>query len=317
MAYIRKRMGKYQCVVRVSGYPTITKTFEHHKDAERFGKDLELKLFRGEYDLEKKKFPTFKDAFNRYKDEIISKKRSAEMESKLVRYILKEHWTNLRIDRVSSRVISAYRDKALKTLKASSVNRRLGVISNCFTICRKEWDYKIPNPVLSVRRPVNPEPRNRHLTEDEYNRIMKGNRTNPRMKFIIELALETALRRSEIARIKPEHVKGNLLKVPFSKTGSRTIPLTPRAQELLKENLPMSMSSNAIRLAWQRICKFYELEDCHFHDLRHMAIHHFANVKNISVADCMIISGHKEPRTLLRIYAQSRPKEVANKLNKM
>ena len=47
-----------------------------------------------------------------------------------------------------------------------------------------------------------------------------------------------------------------------------------------------------------------------------MAIHHFANVKNISVADCMIISGHKEPRTLLRIYAQSRPKEVANKLNK-
>ena len=42
MAYIRKRMGKYQCVVRVSGYPTITKTFEHHKDAERFGKDLEL-----------------------------------------------------------------------------------------------------------------------------------------------------------------------------------------------------------------------------------------------------------------------------------
>ena len=28
------------------------------------------------------------------------------------------------------------------------------------------------------------------------------------MKFIIELALETALRRSEIARIKPEHVKG-------------------------------------------------------------------------------------------------------------
>mgnify|MGYP003300496048 CR=1 FL=1 len=73
MAYIRKRMGKYQCVVRVSGYPTITKTFEHHKDAERFGKDLELKLFRGEYDLEKKKFPTFKDAFNRYKDEIIRK----------------------------------------------------------------------------------------------------------------------------------------------------------------------------------------------------------------------------------------------------
>ena len=32
----------------------------------------------------------------------------------------------------------------------------------------------------------------------------------------------------------------------------------------------------------------------HFHDLRHMALHNFANKKNISVSDCMIISGHKE-----------------------
>lgn len=83
-------------------------------------------------------------------------KKSKEMENKLIKYILQEQWTNLRLDRVSPRTISTYRDKALKpkgTLMASSVNRRLNVISHCFTICRKEWDYKIPNPVLSVRRP--------------------------------------------------------------------------------------------------------------------------------------------------------------------
>jgi len=134
------------------------------------------------------------------------------------------------------------------------------------------------------------------------------------MKFIIELALETAMRRTEIANIKPEHVKGDLLTIPVAKSGARKIPLTPRAQQLLKDNLPIRMSSNAIRLAWARMCKHYSLKDCHFHDLRHMAIHNFANKKNISVADCMIISGHREPRTLLRIYAKSRPKEVANKL---
>tara|TARA_B100000029_G_scaffold360817_1_gene353753 strand:+ start:144 stop:290 length:147 start_codon:yes stop_codon:yes gene_type:complete len=44
MAYVRKRMGCYQCVVRISGYSTLTKTFDIKKDAERFGKDLELKL---------------------------------------------------------------------------------------------------------------------------------------------------------------------------------------------------------------------------------------------------------------------------------
>jgi len=314
MSTIRKRKGKYQCIVRIAGYPTITKTFEVKKHAEVFGKDLELKLIREEYDLEKKKYPTFKEIFGRYRDEIVIHKKSKEMESKLIKYILKDHWTNLRLDRVSPRTISMYRDKALKTLKSSSVNRRLNVISHCFTICRKEWDYKLSNPVLSIRRPINPEPRDKHLTDKEMERLLKGNRSSPHMKFIIELALETAMRRTEIASIKEEHVKGNLLKIPVAKSGSRTIPLSPKAQELLKENLPIRMSSNAIRLAWTRLCKFYDLKDCHFHDLRHMSIHNFANKKNISVADCMIISGHREPRTLLRIYAKSRPKEIAEKL---
>ena len=101
------------------------------------------------------------------------------------------------------------------------------------------------------------------------------------------------------------------MKIPVAKSGGRTIPLTPRAQQLLRDNLPIGMSSNAIRLAWGRLLKFYGIKDMHFHDLRHMALHNFANKKNISVSDCMIISGHKEPRTLLRIYATSRPKEIA------
>ena len=314
MAYVRKRKGRYQCVVRVAGYPSITKTFDYKQDAVRFGKDLELKLIREEYDLEKKTFPTFKQIFEKYRDEIVVQKRSKEMESKLVKYILKEHFVNLRLDRVSPRVVSEYRDKALKTLKASSVNRRLAIISHCFTICRKEWDYKIANPVLSIRRPVNPEARDRHLTDDELKQLLQGNRARPVMKFIIEFALETAMRRTEIASIKPEDVKGNLLKIPVAKTKARTIPLTPRAQELLKYNLPIRMSSNAIHLAWIRLCKFYNIKDCHFHDIRHMALHNFANKKNVSVADCMIISGHKEPRTLLKIYAKSRASEIAEKL---
>ena len=317
MSTIRRRNGRYQCIVRITGYPTITKTFDVRKDAQLFGKDLELKLIREEYDLEKKKYPTFKAAFERYRDEIVIHKKSKEMENKLIKYILQEQWTNLRLDRVSPRTISTYRDKALKpkgTLMASSVNRRLNVISHCFTICRKEWDYKIPNPVLSVRRPKNPEPRDRHLTEDELKRILQGNRVSPKMKFIIEFALETAMRRTEIANIKAEHVKGSLLKIPVAKSGGRTIPLTPRAQQLLRDNLPIGMSSNAIRLAWGRLLKFYGIKDMHFHDLRHMALHNFANKKNISVSDCMIISAHKEPRTLLRFYATSRPKEIAKKL---
>jgi hypothetical protein len=34
MAYFRKRLGKWQCVIRIKGHPTTTKTFLLKKDAE-------------------------------------------------------------------------------------------------------------------------------------------------------------------------------------------------------------------------------------------------------------------------------------------
>ena len=33
MAYFRKRLGKWQCVIRIKGHPTTTKTFVVKKDA--------------------------------------------------------------------------------------------------------------------------------------------------------------------------------------------------------------------------------------------------------------------------------------------
>ena len=75
MAYIRKRKGRYQCVVRTAGYPSITKTFNHKIDVVRFGKDLELKLICDEYGLEKKTYPLFQQTLERYRDEIVVHKR--------------------------------------------------------------------------------------------------------------------------------------------------------------------------------------------------------------------------------------------------
>jgi hypothetical protein len=44
MAYIRRRKGSWQTVIRVQGYPPITKTFNIKIDAKRYSRDLENKL---------------------------------------------------------------------------------------------------------------------------------------------------------------------------------------------------------------------------------------------------------------------------------
>jgi len=295
----------------------MTKTFNTKIDAQRYSRDLENKLWREQHNIAKKKFPKFREVLERYRDEVVIHKRSKDMETKLINYLLTEGFVNFGVNLVDAKLIAQYRDRALRSLKSSSVNRRLAIISHCFTIARKEWGYDVVNPVLSIRRPKNPEPRDRRFTKEEINKILTCNRTSPHMKFIIELALETGMRRSEIANVKSEHIKGNTLKIVQAKVKPRTIPLTPRAGELLKYNMPIKMSSNAIHLSWVRICKRHSIEDARFHDLRHEALSRMFEVKSLNVPEVQLISGHLEPRTLMRVYANLRPKDLADKLAKM
>jgi integrase len=58
-------------------------------------------------------------------------------------------------------------------------------------------------------------------------------------------------------------------------------------------------------------------EDARFHDLRHEALSRFFEVKNLNVPEVQLISGHLEPRTLMRVYANLRPQDLANKLAKL
>ncbi len=317
MAYIRRRKGSWQCVVRVHGYPPMTKTFKQKVDAQRWSRDLENKLFRQSNNIAKKKFPKMSEVLIRYRDEVVIHKRSKDMETKLIKYLLAEGFVNYAINHVEPKLIAQYRDRALRSLKSSSVNRRLAIISHCFTIAKKEWGYDLVNPVLSIRRPKNPEPRDRRFSKAEINKILTCNRTSPHMKFIIELALELGMRRSEIANIKAENIKGNTLAITRAKIKPRIIPLTPKSIELMKNNLPIKMSSNAIHLSWKRIVKRHGIEDARFHDLRHEALSRMFEVKSLNLPEVQLFSGHLEPRTLMRVYANLRPKDLANKLAKM
>ena len=315
MAYIRKRLGKWQCVIRVKGKPTTTKTFLIKKDAKLWGKKTELHFFREDNDIQKSDYPLFKECLERYRDEVVIRKRSRIMETKLISYLLKESFVNYKLNFVDSRVIALYRDRALNTLKSSSVRRRLAIVSHMYTIAKKEWGYKLENPVLNIRKPKSPEPRNRRFTNDELTKLIKGNRTSPKLRLIIQIALETAMRQGEILRVKPEDINGNTLFIPIAKTKSRTIPLTLKAMSLLNNaELPFDITGNALSKQFKKLCDYYGIEDAHFHDLRKQSLTNFMLDKKLSVAETMMIAGHSDPRMLLRTYNNLKVEDVAKKL---
>tara|TARA_Y100000992_G_C20935292_1_gene336387 strand:- start:122 stop:487 length:366 start_codon:yes stop_codon:yes gene_type:complete len=121
MAYFRKRLGKWQCVIRIKGHPTTTKTFIAKRDAQIWAKNIELKYFREETDILKVNYPLFKDCLIRYRDEVTINKRSKDLENKLIKYLLKEPFINLKLNLINNCIIAQYRDRSLKYLQPNSV----------------------------------------------------------------------------------------------------------------------------------------------------------------------------------------------------
>jgi integrase len=96
-----------------------------------------------------------------------------------------------------------------------------------------------------------------------------------------------------------------------------TSPLTETALQIL-DGLPINsdrtfpITTNAFRLAWDRVRARAGITDLHFHDLRHEAISRFFE-RGLNVPEVALISGHRDPRMLFR-YTHPKPHVIAEKL---
>ena len=316
MPTLRKHYGSWQSIVRIQGHPTLTKSFKSRTDAKRWGVETELKLRREDAGIAKIKFPKFEDVARRYVEEVSIHKRSHRDERYTILGLFHEAWSSYPIHRIRPTTINNYMAKLSETVSGSTINRRLDVISSMFTTFKKEYGYPVDNPVLSIRRPKKAQPRDRRFTDEELDKLIKGNRTSPQLRSIMKIALETGLRMSEILRLDARLIEGSTIKIPVAKTRPRIIPLTADAlAEIRNADLPFTLTKYALDKQFRKLCKYYGIEDAHFHDLRHQALTNFMKDKGLNVPETMMIAGHSDPRMLLRIYNNLEVSHVANKLN--
>ncbi len=314
MATLRQRNKKWQVQVRISNYGAISKTFINKKDALQWAKEKEIELQRHVIQFKPQKFPITKILIEKYINNISIKKKGYEFEKYCFNNFLRSSFSNLPLNQVTTQHLAKYRDTRLKNVKASTFLRELNLIRHFFSIVIKEWGYPINNPCKALTKPNGVQTRERRLTNEEYNFLVKGNYPQQTLRHIIEFAIETAMRRGEILNIKSEHIKGQTLLIPQTKNGHpRTIPLTKRALNILvNTQLPFPMSANAVRLAWERLKKKGNIKDLHFHDLRHEAISRFFE-KGLSIPEVALISGHKDVRMLFR-YTHLKAEDILRKL---
>jgi integrase len=315
MATIRKRNDKWHVQIRRKGYPSKNKTFISKKTAQKWIRRTESLIDQKiliQPNLNQK--ATLRELVCRYMKEVSVKNKGYENEKIILNAFLKEKFTNNYISHITSEDFAKYRDKRLQKVKPATLLREFSIVQHLYSIANMEWGFNISNPIKNIQKPKTNNVRERRLTEYEYTFLVKGNYPQQTLRNIIELAIETAMRRGEILNIKPEHIKGQTLLIPETKNGHpRTIPLTKRALYILENSqLPFPTTANALRLAWDRLKKKGNIKDLHFHDMRHEAISRLFE-KGLSVPEVALISGHKDVRMLFR-YTHLKAEDIVGKI---
>ena len=334
MATIRKRNGKYQVQVRRQGYAPISKTFLKLDDAKAWARLTEVEADQIGLPVDPRVLAktTVGMILERYRDEIVSKKRGHEVETLIVNALLRQPWCKRSLAQIDSATFAEYRDTRLRSVQPCTVKRELGILQHAFDIAAREWSIPLrANPLKPIAKPVVSNRRDRRLQKGELDRLLKaaGKTRNPFILPVVRFALETAMRRSEILalRVRDVDIERCTATIRMSKNGhARTIPLSSLAVVILETTIAVmsddAKASNerifpitalALRLAWDRLTKRAKIDDLHFHDLRHEAISRFFE-KGLTVPEVASISGHRDIRMLLR-YAHADKGKLAEKLN--
>lgn len=280
------------------------------------------------YDPRKLDTITLKELLEKYRDEVVTRKRCIDRETNLLNAFIRRSpkLAAMPLSAVTQTHFCTYRDMRLKTVKSATVCRELGLIQHAYDLAAKEWDYPLQvNPVAKVKKPEIRNRRERRLSFDELKVLLKSLKCcqNGQMLLLALFAITTGMRRSEILAAEWRHVNldNSTLHIPMTKTGHpRTIPLTKRAIRILGQLIEVTgegphiftLTEEGFRMAWRRTIKRAGLSDLHFHDLRHEAISRFFE-RGLSVPEVALISGHRDFKMLFR-YTHMRAEVIARKL---
>ncbi|KXS30900.1 MAG: Integrase [Candidatus Gallionella acididurans] len=334
----QRASGWWQAKIRRKGQSVQSQTFEKKIDAETWARDIENKMDRGVFtDRSEAEATTLLEALNRYEREVSVLKDGHEQEKYRIGIWRADPLARRSLANLRSADFAKWRDTRLKQSAASTVRKDLAIISHLFTIATKEWGLAVTNPIKNLTLPKEDNARERRLEGDEEIRLVvaladsgAGKRSNHWMKPLVEFAIETAARQSELLALKwvdvdltkaVTRIRGQERADGKSRTKNgdkfRDVPLSSKARIVLS-TMPRSMGGyvfpttvSAVKQAFVRACERACIEDFHFHDLRHEATTRLA--EKLALHELMKVTGHKDTRMLSRYY-HPRAEDLAKKL---
>lgn len=229
---------------------------------------------------------TFREMMERYmKEHSLPNKASSDRDEHSLKYLL-PFFGDRKLTEIAPKMVNQYKTERRQAgVSSATVNRELALMRNAYNLAIREWEWVKDNPVSKIRFEKEPPARDRWLTNDEEEKLLKE---SPEwLRDLIVFAVETGCRQGEILSLTWKNVDlfHKTALIFGSKTGERrTIPLSKRAFELLKEEAQVKMLSNepvfknssgtnisrfTIAPSLRKALNNAGIMDFRFHDLRH------------------------------------------------
>lgn len=321
MATIRKRRNKnWQAVVRCKGLKPQSKTFERKTDAIAWAKQIEAEMHRGAFvDTSESESVTVRGLIDRYLAPLDLNIRNNRIEKSCCDMLAKE-LGDYSCTRLSTSHLADYRDKRLKEVSPTTVNHGLSMLYKILKLAQDEWGIPFPQGIPKVKKPKRSRGRDRRLEGEEEGLILDELSDNPVMTAVFIVAVETAMRRSEMAAARWDQIdwERRTLFLPKTKNGdTRTVPLSNRAVEALQTMpktgpLIFGITANSMSQAFKRACERACIKGLRFHDLRHEATSRLFE-KGLNTMEVATITGHKT-LSMLNRYTHLRAEDLVHRL---
>jgi integrase len=264
-----------------------------------------------------------KEVLQRFAAEVLPTKRSEQSDKSRIKTLM-EAFGDYRLASLNSSQVAKFRDQRLKVVGPQSVIHEINLLNRVLKTATMDWGIALPGglPTAQVRKPAKPRGRDRRVTKDEIAKILEIT-GSAELQTIITLAVETGMRRSELASLAWGEIdlKKQTAHLPKTKTDvPRTIPLSKSAIKALrdfgikKEGRVFTIQAASMSQAFDRACEPHRanIAEIRFHDLRHEATSRLFE-KGLNVMEVAAITGHKT-LDMLKRYTHLRAEDLAKKL---
>lgn len=274
---------------------------------------------------------TVSRALEHYADTVSGKKKGAEQERSKASVLRRQPWAGKRLDRLTQDDVQEYvAAMVAQGLSGSTVRLHVMLLRALYRDAAKLWKVKLSSPCDGVSLPSPGAHRTRRLQDGDgdilgeearLRAVLAGKPAGAVMLDLMDLALDTGMRQSELLAITPSQCRRvdgvETIEQPDSKNGSpRHVTLSTRAAAIIRRRSVGLKSGECLfpwkpadlRQRWNAARKEAGVPDFRWHDLRHEALSLMA-ARGMHMGMLSAQSGHNTMAVLKR-YLNAKPSEV-------